>query len=44
VEKGDLGMKSGKGFYDWNDEMKEKIIQLRTETLVHFLEKDTSKG
>ncbi len=44
VEKGDLGMKSGKGFYDWNDEMRKKTIQLRTETLVHFLEKDTSKG
>ena len=24
VEKGDLGMKSGKGFYDWTDEMKNK--------------------
>lgn len=44
VKKGDLGMKSGRGFYDFTPEMKEKIIKLRTETLLYFLEKDGSKS
>jgi len=40
VEQGNLGLKTGKGFYDWTPEMKEKMVRLRTETLVEFLEKD----
>ncbi len=40
VEDGNLGLKSGKGFYDWTPEMKEKMVRLRNETLRHFLEKD----
>lgn len=40
VEDGNLGMKSGKGFYNWTPEMKEKMVRLRTETLVEFLKKD----
>jgi 3-hydroxybutyryl-CoA dehydrogenase len=40
VEEGNLGLKSGKGFYDWTPEMKEKMVRLRTETLMDFLEKD----
>ncbi|MDA8126186.1 MAG: 3-hydroxyacyl-CoA dehydrogenase NAD-binding domain-containing protein [Deltaproteobacteria bacterium] len=40
VEEGHLGLKSGRGFYDWTPEMKEKIVRLRTETLREFLEKD----
>jgi 3-hydroxybutyryl-CoA dehydrogenase len=40
VEKGHLGLKSGRGFYDWTPEMKEKMVTLRTETLIDFLEKD----
>ncbi len=43
VEKGDLGLKSGRGFYDWTPEMKEKMVKLRTGTLLHFLEKDRQK-
>jgi 3-hydroxybutyryl-CoA dehydrogenase len=44
VEEGNLGMKSGKGFYDWTPEMKEKMVSLRTETLAEFLEKDKKSG
>lgn len=40
TERGNLGLKSGKGFYDWTPEMKEKMVKLRTETLMEFLEKD----
>jgi 3-hydroxybutyryl-CoA dehydrogenase len=44
VEEGNLGLKSGKGFYDWTPEMKEKMVKLRTETLIAFLEKDKRNG
>ncbi len=40
VEEGNLGLKSGKGFYDWTPEMKDKMVTLRTETLMDLLEKD----
>lgn len=40
VKEGNLGIKSGKGFYDWTPEMKEKMVTLRKETLVSFIEKD----
>jgi 3-hydroxyacyl-CoA dehydrogenase len=40
VEEGHLGMKSGKGFYEWTPEMKGKMVKLRTETLLEFLKKD----
>lgn len=44
VEKGDLGLKSGRGFYGWTAEMRERTVKLRTETLKHFLEKDRQKS
>jgi 3-hydroxybutyryl-CoA dehydrogenase len=44
VEKGDLGIKSGRGFYEWTPEMKERTVKLRTETLVHFLERDRQQS
>lgn len=40
AEEGNLGLKTGKGFYDWTPEMKEKTVKLRTDTLMDFLEKD----
>lgn len=42
VAEGNLGLKSGKGFYDWTPEMKGKIVKLRMETLMDFLKKDKS--
>lgn len=44
VRRGDLGIKSGRGFYEWTPEMKERTVKLRTGTLVHFLEKDRQKS
>ncbi len=44
VEEGSLGMKSGKGFYEWTPGMKEKMTTLRNETLLQFLKKDKEKG
>jgi 3-hydroxybutyryl-CoA dehydrogenase len=44
VEEGNLGLKSGKGFYNWTPEMKERMVKLRTETLMDFLEKDKRNG
>lgn len=44
VEDGNLGLKSGRGFYEWTSEMKERMVRLRTETLIQFLEKDRSEG
>lgn len=40
VEDGNFGLKTGKGFYEWTPEMKEKTVKLRTDTLLEFLEKD----
>ncbi|MEN6617814.1 MAG: 3-hydroxyacyl-CoA dehydrogenase family protein [Syntrophorhabdus sp.] len=40
VEQGNLGLKSGKGFYDWSSEFKEKMVTARVALLKEFLEKD----
>jgi len=37
VEKGELGAKAGKGFYDWSPGREEKVIQRRDETLIELL-------
>lgn len=44
VEDGHLGLKSGKGVYDWTPEMKEKMVKARTETLIDFLKRDKREG
>ena len=43
VAEGNLGLKTGKGFYDWTAEMKAKKIRDRNETLIDFLEKDKNR-
>lgn len=40
VGEGNLGLKSGKGFYDWSPEMKEMNLKQRNETLKFFLKRD----
>lgn len=44
VEEGDLGDKSGKGFYDWEPAVSEKINAEREQTLIHFLKNDLKTG
>ena len=39
IERGDLGSKSGKGFYSWSKEVLEKKQKERTELLLYFLKK-----
>lgn len=39
VERGELGLKSGKGFYDWGDQNSEKVRQERTERLIEVMSK-----
>jgi 3-hydroxyacyl-CoA dehydrogenase len=43
VERGELGMKSGKGFYSWPD--LGKAVRKRQEMdLLHFLKRDIAEG
>lgn len=44
VEEGDLGDKSGKGFYDWEPAVSEKINAEREQTLINFLKNDLKTG
>ena len=44
VKEGNLGEKSGKGYYDWNDEFGQKIKQKRKEELIHWLKKDLNNN
>jgi len=37
VAKGELGAKSGKGFYDWSPDRFEEVIRRRDETLIELV-------
>jgi 3-hydroxyacyl-CoA dehydrogenase len=37
VEKGELGAKAGKGFYDWSPGREEKVIQRRDQILIELV-------
>ena len=39
VDRGELGIKSGKGFIDWTDQDQEEVLKDRTETLVEVVAK-----
>jgi 3-hydroxybutyryl-CoA dehydrogenase len=43
VESGNLGSKSGMGFYNWSPEALEKKQKERSEALLYFLESDAQK-
>jgi len=40
MEKGDLGSKTGRGFYEWTPESLAKIRQERESLLIDWLQKD----
>lgn len=44
VAAGDLGAKTGQGFYDWSTERFERLRKDRERILLSFLQEDRSKG
>lgn len=43
VDKGELGEKSGRGFYDWPQERSRAVQTKREETLIHFLKQELNE-
>ena len=44
VERGELGVKSGKGFYDWPDDSAKRYIRHFNTELIHLMKKDLERG
>ncbi len=42
VERGDLGIKTGKGFYDWTQKDWDKVRSTRDDFILHFLKSEFS--
>jgi len=42
VERGDLGIKTGKGFYDWSVKDWDKVRETRDNFILHFLKSEFS--
>lgn len=42
VERGDLGIKTGKGFYDWSEKDWDKVRSTRDNFILHFLKSEFS--
>ncbi|ANU19943.1 3-hydroxybutyryl-CoA dehydrogenase [Planococcus plakortidis] len=42
--KGELGAKTGSGFYEWPEEQSKAVQGKREEALIHFLKQDMEKG
>lgn len=44
VEQGELGMKSGKGFYDWPGDSAKQYLRYFNLELIHMMKKDMARG
>ena len=44
VKRGEFGMKSGKGFYDWPGDSAEKLHRKLNMELIRLLKQDMEKG
>ena len=44
VERGDLGMKSGRGFYDWSGDKAKQFLRDFNMELIRLLKRDMEKG
>ena len=42
VKRGDLGIKTGKGFYDWSEKDWNKVRETRDDFILHFLKSEFS--
>ena len=40
LERGDLGVKSGKGFYDWSEKDWDEVRERRDRFILHFLKSE----
>ncbi len=44
VQRGELGMKSGKGFYDWPGDTSKEFLRAYNKELIRLLKKDMEEG
>jgi len=44
VERGELGMKSGKGFYDWSGDKAKQFLRRYNTELIRLMKKDMEEG
>jgi 3-hydroxybutyryl-CoA dehydrogenase len=44
VDRGELGVKSGKGFYDWSGDKPRKFLRDINLELIHLLKRDMDRG
>jgi len=44
VERGDTGMKSGKGFYDWPGDSAEPFLRHFNLELIYMMKQDMTRG
>ncbi len=44
LERGELGMKSGKGFYEWPEEKKEAFLEWYHTELIRLMKQDMERG